>query len=1272
MHDEIFRDPSKETSLRIQNAKETLLERSKASPSPWNEGDCLDGFLLEKKLGSGSSGVVFRVFDTKTERRCALKLLKSCSPDELLRNKLGFRRMMPIAHPNLLRVDRIYQLGSYIALSMEEVKGVTFSEAVKEYRQLDSVQAYRRLLSLMRDFATGLDVMHSHELLHRDIKPDNLMVDESGRGRIIDYGLVESFGLNRGAGGGSNFLVGTPHFFPPEVICTQQYLPAGDIFSLGISMLEAIYDLQPESKEQHSGLERSRKNQRADAEQIEAAIRTLPDSVPGVILDACREMLEQEPCDRPTAMALSRLGMSVTHSVSWHKQEPLIGRRNECGKLFNWVEDVFNGELGRFHITGPAGIGKTRLLDEVVDYIEGKKWGQVFRARCRLREDHPLQAFDQICDAVANRYMLDDREVMTLDHVSVELLKGVFPVLGNVLQPNMRISLNETPSVGMDKFIAATRLTKQLRQVGPLFLVIDDSQWADRDTLNLLDQLQSAVGDAGLGIITASLEESDPQRALATHTLNLNPLNLEESLAMIKRAADRWNVDLSDAMLNELALSAQGSPFRLQQLTDELRPGGAVASLTADSLAADDVTALPSLDCIWKQRLDRLSDEARGILIYVVTSGGYVSTQQLGELTCQGETVDVAISELSQQGLVIDEATGGECITIFHDRVTGELIANLPQQDVQLAHQAWAALLMEQRDSGLLAARIAGHLFAANEPAIAVPHAITAAQDAERRLAMTEAGRWYGQVIAQVDDSEKVMFLRKAARCYAAATLPVEASLYYQELSTLVDGDESIECRLMATSLLLRCGRLETIEDQLYELAVMLDAPIPRSSWKTLWGGFGGLGRTIAIEAKLLLESIRIIFPRRSRIKPLRHIDFSGPGSSSRKSIKLDRQCLRMCMMLIRPMTFYDHVYAYDLCIAYSRIAKKCGNRIEEVEALIVESVFNCSEVGKLRDEAETNLALVRPEVEQLQSRQVSAAWWSGIASSHALSCRWSHVVHPARTSYEKFQHVVGLSGFEGAHMLWLDIWSNWFLGNWNEMFEITSGMSDDALRRSDFFQLALLIGGFGRGAWLGRDRVNDVPQLQMRCETFRSDSPRPNSFTVFDFLARIQECIYKKQFSDGWRIYQQLDGSLREFPRATVQLARVSALTVGTLLAIHQYAQNQHEDWLKRIRSMIGELRRERIPFASMLAHYYDGLLLLHVGQHAGSEQVMRECRAALRSARTLAEQQHLVPYVLASEDALKESETGQSSDLLLSRMFQHGVVNPECFSRLYTVRLQ
>ena len=102
----------------------------------------------------------------------------------------------------------------------------------------------------------------------------------------------------------------------------------------------------------------------------------------------------------------------------------------------------------------------------------------------------------------------------------------------------------------------------------------------------------------------------------------------------------------------------------------------------------------------------------------------------------------------------------------------------------------------------------------------------------------------------------------------------------------------------------------------------------------------------------------------------------------------------------------------------------------------------------------------------------------------------------------------------------------------------------------------------------------------------------------------------------------------------------------------------------------MTAELRRERIPFTLMLADFYEGLMLLQICDRAGNEQFISECRSVLQSAGTQAEQQHLVPYVLAVEDALKECEAGQSSDLLLSRMFQQGVVNPESFSRLYTVK--
>ena len=87
-------------------------------------------------------------------------------------------------------------------------------------------------------------------------------------------------------------------------------------------------------------------------------------------------------------------------------------------------------------------------------------------------------------------------------------------------------------------------MSEQLRMVGPLFLVIDDSQWADRDSLNVLDRLQSAVGKEGLGIITVSRESDDPQRVPASKRIELGPLPEEDAVGMLARSAARWSVDV--------------------------------------------------------------------------------------------------------------------------------------------------------------------------------------------------------------------------------------------------------------------------------------------------------------------------------------------------------------------------------------------------------------------------------------------------------------------------------------------------------------------------------------------------------------------------------------------------------------------------------------------------------------------------------------------------------------------------------------------------------
>ena len=514
-----------------------------------------------------------------------------------------------------------------------------------------------------------------------------------------------------------------------------------------------------------------------------------------------------------------------------------------------------------------------------------------------------------------------------------------------------------------------------------------------------------------------------------------------------------------------------------------------------------------------------------------------------------------------------------------------------------------------------------------------------------------------------MDEAEKIVCLRKASRCYAAAALPVEASWYYQELSTLVDQDESLDCRLMATILLLRCGRLDTVHDRVDELAGMLGIPGRKMHRNLLIAWARRIRRAFWMETKSVFESLRSLVTRRAKAKPLRSLNSSHHNPATVKSRKLDRQCQHVCNTLIYPMIFFDHVYAYELSATSSRLARKCGSRVEEIDAFIVEAALDCREFGSVRQEAEGKLELVRVEVEQLESQKVMAQWWAGIAYSHAFSCRWFLALHPAQTGCR----MTNVGEWIRSGTCCGLCWSRWFL-------EI--GLS--CLRKLQMHQMMhcetiFSIGidgcGFGRGAWLGRHRTGDAAELQKRYQEFTLNSGPSSPFAVLDVVARIQECIYEKNFLDGWKIYQRLDSGLLGVSGGGVQLVRIAALTVGTLVALHQHAQTQDGLWIKRIRSMIRALRRERIPFALMLADFYEGLMLLHDVERRDVEIVDEECIRIFQRARVLAEQQKLVPYVLAAEDALVVLERRQASGLLRERMLRAGVVDPVRFEMLYTV---
>ena len=206
--------------------------------------DAADRAFIEKlperyevrgKLGSGGFSVVFSAFDKKTKKKLALKVLKELGPAGRFRDRLAreFKVCQSIEHPNIVKIyDYSFDEGlAYLAMEQLEAKDL---ETILEKGELPLTKA----VDIMVQVASALEAIHGKGLVHRDVKPENIMVQADGRAVLMDFNLV--FAPDRTAITKSDEIVGTPAYFAPEVILQGTANPPVDIYALGLCFYETL------------------------------------------------------------------------------------------------------------------------------------------------------------------------------------------------------------------------------------------------------------------------------------------------------------------------------------------------------------------------------------------------------------------------------------------------------------------------------------------------------------------------------------------------------------------------------------------------------------------------------------------------------------------------------------------------------------------------------------------------------------------------------------------------------------------------------------------------------------------------------------------------------------------------------------------------------------------------------------------------------------------------------------------------------------------------
>jgi tetratricopeptide (TPR) repeat protein/predicted Ser/Thr protein kinase len=186
-------------------------------------------------LGRGGMGSVYRVWDEELNRDVALKLIRpeiAADADVIGRFKREIQLSSTVTHRNVLRVYDLGEADGTRFLTMQYVQGRDLSSLVKETGPLP----VPRLLSIFRQICQGLEAAHEQGVVHRDLKPQNIMVDASDNVLITDFGLAKNLGASAMTEMGA--LLGTPAYMSPEQVRGQTVDRRSDIYSLGVILYE--------------------------------------------------------------------------------------------------------------------------------------------------------------------------------------------------------------------------------------------------------------------------------------------------------------------------------------------------------------------------------------------------------------------------------------------------------------------------------------------------------------------------------------------------------------------------------------------------------------------------------------------------------------------------------------------------------------------------------------------------------------------------------------------------------------------------------------------------------------------------------------------------------------------------------------------------------------------------------------------------------------------------------------------------------------------------
>ncbi len=992
-----------------------------------------DRFRYDAHLGSGAFGDVYLAHDRTRGHDVAVKVLRDVGPSQRELLQREFRSLAEVAHPGLVTLHELLADGDRWCIAMEYVDGVDlltrFRAAGDDGEAQGSAAARGRpasvdfdaVRSVFLQIAEALAEVHAAGKLHLDVKPPNVRVTRDDRAVLLDFGLVSDPGPRAPRPDGIGRGLGSAGYMSPEQVLGLALDASSDWYSFGATLYDVLTGRLPFDG---PPLEVAFKKNFVDAPDPAA----LAPHAPRDLLVLCRRLVARAPADRPDGdEILARLGHPASAArVSDVPRPPVValdGRDDELARLRASFVDGRDGATVLVTVSGASGIGKSALVQQHLAALEAGGATAVLRGRCHERESVPYQALDGVVDELV-RNLVDDGHDAASAGIAPwgAVLSRLFPVFRRLRGCDEGAAARGPVSLWELRRDAARGLAQAfaaLRGARSVVVAIDDVQWADGDSAEMLGEiLRADVRGANAWVLVDRDDAGVPHAPLravldrAQHLrrlrVELRPLSMEVACQVAARALERAT---DDDVVRHVARESAGNPFFLHELCRA-------------ATEASERREGPSLDELVRRRVARLPEPARRLVEVVALSGSGLPVGVAFHAAGPDRAL-VALASLRSVNLVRSTGADGLHLVAWHDRVREGVVAGLDEGSARALHAdlatAWEAHGSAEPEVLL------GHHRAAGDTVRAGRYAVLAARRAADALAFDHAAKLYALALALLQPSgEERRGLQSAlAAALGDAGRGKEAADAWLAAADGASRDEAVERRRRAAEHLLRAGYMDE------GLAVGADV-------------LAAFGMTLP---RTPLQALVVLGVHRARIR-LRGLGFVERAQEDCPAWAVAR--LDAFWSVAAAISIIDVVRSASLQSQALLLALDLGEPSRISRALSIEAGFTATAGGSGRRRAADLLARARDLAERVESPD--ALGLAEVMTGVAAWCdgRWSDAAAAgARAAAILDTQCTGVAWERSTSTIFrLD--ALYYLGDWAALLDEVPQMLAGAIERAD------------------------------------------------------------------------------------------------------------------------------------------------------------------------------------------------------------------------------